>query len=194
MDELFTLHPNGLFLRWEALEHGYRDRDLAAARRAGIIVRVRHGAYVPRATWAKADEVGRHRLRSQAVLLTHGNNVALSHTSGAAEHGLRLWKPDLTKVHVTRLDNMSGRRLSDVVYHADSWHPDDVFAKDEGLVVSEPRDLRPRRSIPDHRRARQSPILDSLFDLKLRRRRTSLMRHLQATRVALAPLAQRLQV
>jgi hypothetical protein len=135
MDELLSLHPNGLFLRREALDHGYRDRDLRDARQASVIARVRHGAYVPRTAWEGADDVGRHRLRSQAVLLTHGNNVALSHTSGAAEHGLRMWQPDLTKVHVTRLDKTSARRLPDVIYHADSWTADDVFAKDEGLVL-----------------------------------------------------------
>ena len=165
MDELFTLHPNGLFLRWEALAHGYRDRDLAAARRAGVIVRVRHGAYVPRAAWAPADEIGRHRLRCQAVLLTHGNHVALSHTSGAAEHGLRLWRPDLAKVHVTRLDNMSSRQLSDVVYHADSWHPEDVYAKGEGLVLGPETCALGAASLTTVERG--VPILDSLFDLDL---------------------------
>jgi hypothetical protein len=135
MDELFTLHPNGLFLRGEALEFGYRDRDLAQARRAGVIIRVRHGAYVPTTTWDSRDDVGRYRLRGQAVCLTHEGRVALSHTSGAAEHGLRLWKPDLQNVHVTRLDKASGRHQAGVVYHEDSWHPNDLHAKDELLVL-----------------------------------------------------------
>ena len=165
MEELFTLHPNGQFLRREALEHGYRDRDLAAARRAGVVVRVRHGAYVPRRAWEEADEVGRHRLRSQAVLLTHGNNVALSHTSGAAEHGLRLWKPDLTKVHVTRLDTMSGRQMPDVVYHAGSWRPEDVYAKEEGLVLGPETCALGAASLTTVEQG--VPILDSLFDLDL---------------------------
>jgi hypothetical protein len=135
MDDLFSLHRNGLFLRREALEHGYSDRDLRDARHQCVIARVRHGAYAPLPTWQEADDVGQHRLRAQAVLLTHGNHVALSHVSGAAEHGLRLWRPDLTKVHVTRLDTISARQLHDVVYHGDAWRPDDVFAKDEGLVL-----------------------------------------------------------
>lgn len=135
MDDLLSLHANGLFLRREALEHGYRDRDLGLARREGVIVRIRHGAYVPLSAWQGADDFARHRLKAQAVLLTHGNHVALSHTSGAIEHGLRLWRPDLSKIHVTRLDGLTSRRLPDVVYHADSWGPDDVFAKDEGLVL-----------------------------------------------------------
>jgi hypothetical protein len=135
MDGLPALHPNGLFLRREALQFGYRDRDLADARRAGVITRIRHGAYVPTEEWETRDEVGRYRLRGQAVCLTHEGHVALSHTSGAAEHGLRLWQPDLEKVHVVRLDKTSGRHHAGVVYHEDTWHPDDIYAKDQLLVL-----------------------------------------------------------
>lgn len=165
MDELFTLHPNGLFLRREAMEHGYRDRDLGHACHDNVIEKVRHGAYVPRSTWEPADDMGQHRLKAQAVLLTHGNKVALSHTSGAAEHGLRMWKPDLTKVHLTRLDKTSARRLPDVVYHADSWHPDDIFAKDEGLVLGPESCAVGAASLTTV--AGGVAILDSVLDLDL---------------------------
>ena len=100
-----------------------------------MITRIRHGAYVPTEEWETRDEVGRYRLRGQAVCLTHEGHVALSHTSGAAEHGLRLWQPDLAKVHVVRLDKTSGRHQRGVVYHEDTWHPDDIYAKDELLVL-----------------------------------------------------------
>lgn len=55
MDELHSLHPNGLFLRREAIQLGYRDRDLSEARRAGVITRVRHGAYVTTDEWESRD-------------------------------------------------------------------------------------------------------------------------------------------
>ena len=60
VDELSVLHPSGLFLRREALAFGYRDRDLAAALAARVLVRVRHGAYVAAPTWsnASADAAG----------------------------------------------------------------------------------------------------------------------------------------
>ena len=106
------------------------------ARRAGVITRVRHGAYVTTDEWESRDEVGRYRLRGQAVCLTHEGHVALSHTSGAAEHGLRLWQPDLKAVHVVRLDKTSGRRHAGVVYHEDTWQSDDVFAKEELLLLA----------------------------------------------------------
>lgn len=165
MDELFSLHPNGLFLRREALEHGYRDRDLQVACRENAIAKVRHGAYVPRQTWTGADDIGQHRLTSQAVLLTHGNKVVLSHTSGAVEHGLRLWKPDLTKVHVTRLDKTSARTLPDVVYHRDTWHIDDIHSKDEGLVLGPETCAVGAASLTTV--AGGVVILDSVFDLDL---------------------------
>lgn len=165
MDELFTLHSNGLFLRREALEHGYRDRDLKHACQDNVIAKVRHGAYAPMATWTAVDDIGQHRLRSQAVLLTHGNKVALSHTSGAAEHELRLWKPDLSKVHVTRLDKTSARRLPDVVYHGDTWHEDDLYSKDEGLVLGPETCAVGAASLTTIESG--VVVLDSVFDLDL---------------------------
>ena len=131
-----TLHPNGLFLRREALGYGYRDEDLAAARRSGRLHRVRHGAYVPLATWDRADSIDRFRLKGQAVSLTHEGRVALSHTSGAAEHGLRLWDVSTDHVHLVRLDGATGRRQRDVIYHEDSWAAADIHAKDELLLMS----------------------------------------------------------
>ena len=165
MDELFTLHPNGLFLRSEAMDHGYNDRVLADARHSGVIARVRHGAYAPHDTWVNGDDIERHRLRSQAVLLTHGDRVALSHTSGAIEHGLRLWRPDLERVHVTRLDKGSGRQHGDVVYHEDTWTAADIYAKDELLVMGPETCALGAASLTTVECG--IPILDSLFDLDL---------------------------
>jgi hypothetical protein len=136
MDELMTLHEHGLFLRREALALGYDDRDLYRGLRHGVLERVRHGAYVPAAIWRDADPTQRHRLRGQAVLLTHDNRVALSHTSGALALGLRLLDPDLRRVHLTRLDDIPGRREHDVAYHEGHWTSDDIWSLGEGLVLS----------------------------------------------------------
>ncbi len=201
MDELFNLHPNGLFLRREAVEHGYRDRDLSQAVHEGVLSKVRQGAYVPRDTWRTTDDVGQHRMKSQAVQLTHGNKVALSHTSGAAEHGLRMWKPDLSKVHVTRLDKTSARILPDVVYHADAWHSDDIFAKEEGLLLGPETCAVGAASLTSV--ASGVGILDSVFDLDLgtqesvwlaysRRARSPHSRKLQITLRLARPGAQSL--
>lgn len=136
MRELLSLHESGVFLRREAIDFGYDDRALAAAVRAGVLAKPRRGAYADAKKWAAASPEEKHALRASAVLLTHGHNVALSHTSGAVLHELRLWRPDLTKVHVTRLDGGPGLTTHDVVYHEGSWTPDDVFLIGEDLVLS----------------------------------------------------------
>src|SRR4051794_34542546 len=115
MDELFALHTDHVFLRREALAHGYDDRDLRTAMRDDLINRVRHGAYVPSSVWRPADDLERHRLRSHAVLRSHGSPLALSHTSAAIEHGLRLHRPDLSKVHVLCLDEPLARSTPDII-------------------------------------------------------------------------------
>ncbi|GAB2861341.1 hypothetical protein GCM10027026_08900 [Myroides odoratimimus subsp. xuanwuensis] len=127
-----------MFLTREALEHGYTQRDLTNARRARHIARVRHGAYTARTTWDASDETDRHLLRAHAVLHSHGSAVALSHTSGALDHGLRAWEPDLQRIHVTRLDGGPARIIGDVVYHAGSWTPDDVLLSASGHLAMTP--------------------------------------------------------
>jgi hypothetical protein len=165
MDDLAALHPNGLFLRREALMFGYRDRDLAAALAARVLVRVRHGAYISAATWVAASAEDRYRLRGQAVCLSHGHAVALSHTSGAAALGLRLWNVDFGRVHVTRLDGGPARHHRDVVYHADSWVPDDIYLVDEMLTMSPVRSGLGTAAL--HGVEQGLVVLDSLIDLDL---------------------------
>lgn len=138
MDGLELLHPDGLFLRHEAREHGLSDRDLRAAVADRVLVRVRQGAYVDHAVWSQAGDLGRHRIAARAVMLTHEGRVALSHVSGAAMHGLRIWGADLSKVHVTRLDGQSGRQTHNVVHHSGGWAADEVVER-EGLYVMSAR-------------------------------------------------------
>ena len=57
-----TLHADQVFLRREALDFGYDDRDLRDCIRADILAKVRHGAYAPAKVWQKADDVRRHQL------------------------------------------------------------------------------------------------------------------------------------
>lgn len=127
MQELFTLHDDGTFSRAEALEFGYDDRALARARRDGLVVRIRHGAYASAEQWNAANPEGRHFMLSCAVLRSHPPGVvALSHVSSAVAHGLPMFLPDLQKVHLLRLDKGTGRNLGDVVYHTGRWQSDHV--------------------------------------------------------------------
>lgn len=135
MDELASLHPDHVFLRREALEHGYDDRDLRTLVRAGVLSKVRHGAYVPATVWQAADDLGRHKLRARAVLRSHESALVLSHISAAVEHGLRLYRPDLTKVHVTCLEKPIGRTTPDVCYHRLPRTDAHLVSTDDGILM-----------------------------------------------------------
>lgn len=138
MLELMHLHPHGIFLRREAIAMGYDDKQLQAAMRAGVIARVRHGAYAAADRWNAADELGRHRMRCHAVMATHGEHVALSHTSAAVMHGLSVWDADLTQVHVTRLDRTTTRVCRDVRYHRGRVPPQHLTELDHGGHATTP--------------------------------------------------------
>lgn len=149
MDDLRTLHADQVFARSEALENGYSDEDLYAGLRDSTIVRIRHGAYTFSEVWKVADDVERHRLRAHAVLRSHGTKLALSHTSAAVEHDLRLFRPDLTKVHVTCLDRRIGRTTGDVVYHQGRCSDDDLVLLGNELVVKPVRAALEAASLTD---------------------------------------------
>lgn len=137
MLELANLHDDHVFLRREALAHGYNDKDLIAHVRAGVLRRIRQGAYTLADVWDPADDLERHRLRSHAVLLSHGPGVVLSHVSAAVEHGLRLHRPDLSQVHLTTVGRHVGRTTPDISYHRASCNDDEITLV-AGRAVIEP--------------------------------------------------------
>lgn len=165
MDELGNLHCDHVFSRAEALEHGYSDDDLQIQLRAGEIARIRHGAYTHTRVWAQADDFERHRLRAHAVLRSHGTRLALSHTSAAIEHGLRLFEPDLRRIHVTCLDRPIARTTRDVVYHQGGWSENDLASVGPHLVMTPVRAALEAASLTDIPRG--MVILDSVIDHKL---------------------------
>ena len=165
VDELEQLHDDHVFSRAEALEFGYSDDDLRACLRAGLIVRIRHGAYAGAALWADADELERHRLRAHAVLRSHETKLALSHTSAAVEHGLRLIRPDLRRIHVTCLDRRIARTTKDIVYHQGACPEDDLQIVGRQLAVTPVRAGLEAASLTHV--AGGMVVLDSVIDLEL---------------------------
>lgn len=118
MDPLRVLtSADGFFTRQEAREAGYDDRAVARMVRSNIWVRFRRGYYAFADEWSALDPVGRHRVRSRAVLRSMGDSVALSHVSGCLRHDIDVWGVSLDRVHVTRLDGGPGRIEGDVVHH-----------------------------------------------------------------------------
>jgi len=118
MDPLRVLaETDGFFSRAHAREAGYDDRAVAQAIKRKIWHRFRRGYYTFTDLWTQLDAVGRHKVRSAAVLHSLGDDVALSHISGVIAHGIDVWDLPLDRVHVTRLDGGSGRVEGDVVHH-----------------------------------------------------------------------------
>src|SRR4051794_30270681 len=121
---------DGFFTRQHAEQAGYADRDVTRMVRARVWRRIRRGVYAFTDTWAQLDDVGRHHVRSSAVLHSLGDAVALSHVSGVVRHGIEVWGLDLERVHVTRLDGGAGRVEGDVVHHEGFWLDKDVTEVD----------------------------------------------------------------
>ncbi|MEU6137685.1 type IV toxin-antitoxin system AbiEi family antitoxin domain-containing protein [Nocardioides sp. NPDC047086] len=142
MDELdLAVERAGFFTTQHAKAAGYADREITKMVRRREWHRIRRGAYAPAAVWAELDDVGRHRVRSSAVLHALGPKVALSHASGVVRHDIDLWRVPLDRVHVTRLDGGPGRIEGDVVHHEGFTGHDDIIEVEGQQVV------RPERCV-----------------------------------------------
>lgn len=181
MDPLRLLAAEcGFFTRLEAKAAGYADREVTRMVRQRSWTRIRRGAYVFTDSWAQLDSVGRHRVRSSAVLRSLGDAVALSHVSGVVRHGIDIWGLPLDKIHVTRLDGGPGRIEGDVIHHEGFWTDADV------VTVDGERVLRPDRCVLEAASRAGGEVCLCLLDSGLRsrafsvdelRRRYSLMQH-----------------
>lgn len=119
MDEPLRIitEAHGVFLRREALECGYTDKLIRTRVRAGEWRRVRHGAYCFADQWNPLSPEQRHLLLAKAVLRTTPGPIVLSHTTALIAHGVAVWGADLSRVHVTRLDDGAPRLEKDVRHH-----------------------------------------------------------------------------
>lgn len=142
MDPLRALTEiDEFFTRQEADSAGYDDRAVAHMVRSGVWTRFRRGFYAFTDEWRQLDEVGRHRVRSRAVLRSLGSAVALSHVSAVIAHGIDVWGVPLDRVHVTRLDGGSGRIEGDVVHHVGVCVEADVVEVDGRPVTTAVRSV-----------------------------------------------------
>jgi hypothetical protein len=189
MDDLISLHDDHVFQRAEALDLGYRDEDLRQWVRGGELTRIRQGAYVDTPTWDRSDTVEQHRLRAHAVLRSHDVPLALSHTSAAVEHGLRLYRPDLQKVHVICLANQIARTTHDIVYHRGKYADDDFVDLGPQCVVEPVLAGLQTASLADV--AGGMVVLDSVIDLALG---TLDGIHSRFEQIACHPFSRRLQI
>ncbi len=130
----------GFFTRAQALARGESDRTLNAALRAGVLIRLRHGAYARVSEVAELDERSRHVLLARAALTQQRGTVALAGPSASLLHGFDVFGHDLSVVHLARLDRGTGRREAGVVHHVvDEAVVGRVQLKD-GVPVVSPED------------------------------------------------------
>jgi hypothetical protein len=113
-------------LRREYVADGYTDYQLHRLVAAGVLHRVRHGAYVDQSLWSRLSDTDRHRVRCRAVLRTAHPLTALTHVSAAVERGVPVWNIPLDEVHTTRTDGKGARREAGVVHHVGALEEADV--------------------------------------------------------------------
>jgi hypothetical protein len=128
---------SSVFLRGDALDAGYKEREITAMVARGDWHRLRHGAYVTSDVWERADEAERHALLARAVRLQARTEVVLSHVSALPEYEAPLWGVRLDVVHVTRHDRRAGRREAGVRQHQGLLLPEDIVVR-RGVKVTSP--------------------------------------------------------
>ncbi|GAA2108600.1 hypothetical protein GCM10009841_29210 [Microlunatus panaciterrae] len=107
----------GFVTRAQALDCGWLDRDLRAASRSGLLLRLRQGAYVFADQHRLLDRAGRHAVLARAVVHQQRGSVALAGPSAAAIRGLSVYGQDLEAVHIIRLDGTSSRDEAGICHH-----------------------------------------------------------------------------
>jgi len=130
---------NVVRLRREFIEDGYTDYQLNRLVAAGVLHRVRHGAYVDRVLWDRLSDADRHRVLCRAVLRTAHPLTALTHVSSAVERGAPVWNIPLHEVHTTRTDGKGARREAGVVHHVGVLDEDEVEVVNGVRVSPAPR-------------------------------------------------------
>lgn len=113
-------------LRRDLVEDGYTDHQLSQLVRAGVLQRVRRGAYVDAIAWTALTDVDRHRVVCRAVLRTAHASTVLTHLSSVVERGIAVWNVPLHEVHTTRTDGRGARREAGIVHHVGTMAKGDV--------------------------------------------------------------------
>jgi hypothetical protein len=125
----------GFVYRSQALDCGYRPREIAGLLRSREWRRVRHGAYALGSVVDALDPAGLHILTARAVVGSLDGRVVLTHVSALAVHRVPLWGVDLRQVHVHREEAHSTRRSAGVVHHG-GLLPESEIIEVDGLLVS----------------------------------------------------------
>jgi hypothetical protein len=139
MDDVFSALAalrGGYFFRHDLIDFGWRDADIRAACRDGILTRLRHGTYAPTSLLEPMTPEQRHVLVAYSVADRAGPGVALSHHSAVLAHDPSgTFGIDLSTVHLTRLDGRHSRTEAGVQWHVGGIDEDDLVEVHGRLVV-----------------------------------------------------------
>lgn len=119
---------NGLFTRAQAVEAGYRERQLRTLLKpGGEWVTVRRGVYIERSRWEDLDPYeGELVARDWAAHLMMREVHVLSHDSAARAHGLPMLAEHRELVHVTRPWVTGARTECGVKHHLAKHEPFEI--------------------------------------------------------------------
>lgn len=130
---------HGLLLRRTAVAAGLDDNWINRMRRAGALVRIRHGAYADPAIWSHLSPSEQHVLVSRAVVQQYDDRVALSHASAHLLRGGPNWGLDLSTVNLTNLFGRGDRTQSGITHHRGTVRVTDVTRHDGHWITAPPR-------------------------------------------------------
>lgn len=122
------IRPDDLLVR------GVSPRRLAAALRAGRLVKIRPGVFVRGDEWKAAKPEARAVARARALTAVSAIAPVASHETAAAVHGLALYRPDRERVHTIAPAERPGAAWG-VVRHRGELPEEDVVEID-GLRVT----------------------------------------------------------
>lgn len=118
---------HGVVSTADARSHGIGTDQLRRLVREGYLLRLARGWYavtpdgVQTPPWRDADRFvaarNLHRLRTAALLRSFDGRVTASHQSAVLLHGGRLWRSDLSTVHLSRTRDDHSRHRTGAVLH-----------------------------------------------------------------------------
>ena len=106
-----------------------------SAAAAGALVRVRPGVFADEGEWTRARPEGRVIARARALTLTSADAPVISHESAAAMHGLPLFRPHPTHLHISLGEDRPGRALA-TIRHRARLRDDEVIEINGSRVTS----------------------------------------------------------
>ncbi|WP_244928372.1 type IV toxin-antitoxin system AbiEi family antitoxin domain-containing protein [Nocardioides sp. W7] len=129
---------SSVLLRRDAVAAGIDDNALSRYVHAGVLVRIRQGAYSIASVWKQASPEDQHLMVVDAVMRQYDAHVVLSHASAALLQGAPGWGLDLSNVHVTHLEG-GGRIGGRVIHHHGSCRAGDVTRMNDHWITSPAR-------------------------------------------------------